>query len=234
MNEQLNFQTKAELVYSALRDRILTGEYPPGARVPISKVARELGVSAVPVREGIKRLEAEGLLRFETHKGATVTKISAHEIEELFVIRTELEALALVHAAQTITTDELQNLRRLLDEMADAERDEAFADYGRLNREFHLAIYDAQPYRRLSTMISSLWDSTDWCRRIFASNGDYVLASTAEHEGIYRALVDRDGDAAAALLRNQKRRALHWLLEHYERGDVGGIAEIAVAEPASP
>ena len=79
---KLNFQTKAELVYSALRNRILTGEYPPGARVPISKVARELGVSAVPVREGIKRLEAEGLLRFETHKGATVTMISAHEIED--------------------------------------------------------------------------------------------------------------------------------------------------------
>jgi DNA-binding GntR family transcriptional regulator len=230
----LEFRTKADLVYERLRERILTGEYPPGTRVPISVVARELGVSDVPVREGIKRLEAEGLLQFETHKGATVKQISAGEIEELFAIRTELEALALRRAAATITSQALAGLRGLLDEMAAAERENDVVEYGRLNRQFHLAIYDAQPYRKLASMIQNLWDSTDWCRQIFAVDATYVPVSTAEHEGIYQSLQDHDGDAAAAILRNQKQRACGWLLEHFDRRDQavpsardGSAAELA-------
>jgi DNA-binding GntR family transcriptional regulator len=205
-------------VYQHLRERILTGQYPPGSRVAISAVARELGVSDVPVREGIKRLEAEGLLQFETHKGATVKQIRADEIEELFAIRTELESLALRQAAATITPQTLASLHRLLSEMELAEQENNFLEYGRLNRQFHLAIYDAQPYRKLAAMIQNLWDSTDWCRQIFAVDATYLPVSTAEHKAIYEALEQHDGDAAAAILRNQKERACSWLLEHFNRG----------------
>jgi DNA-binding GntR family transcriptional regulator len=215
--DTLNFRTKGELVYEHVRNRILSGEYAPGSRVSISGIARELGVSDIPVREGIKRLEVEGLLDFETHKGAVVTRLSGHEIEELFAIRTELEALALRRAAATIAPQQLLELRFLLDRMAAAERAGDADAYGRLNREFHLAIYDGQPYRKLATMIRNLWDSTDWCRRIFASESEYLPTSSAEHEGIYLALEEGDADTAVSLLRNQKQRALAWLLEHVER-----------------
>jgi DNA-binding GntR family transcriptional regulator len=221
VTDALNFRTKGQLVHEHLRERILSGEYSPGTRLPISVIARELGVSDIPAREGIKRLEAEGLLEFETHKGAVVTQVRADEVEELFAIRSELEALALRQAALTITPEVLVELRRLLDEMAAAERAGDAVAYGRLNREFHFAIYDAQPFRRLSTMIRNLWDSTDWCRRIFASATDYLPASTAEHEGIYRALQAGDGDTAGDLLRQQKQRALDWLLVHVERSEDG-------------
>jgi len=221
----LNFRTKGELVYEHLRRQILAGAYAPGERVSISAIARELGVSDIPVREGIKRLEAEGLLQFETHKGAVVTRLSTHEIEELFAIRTELEALALRQVAVLITDEQLKELRGLLDDMAKAEKANDAAAYGRLNREFHLTIYDAQPYRKLAAMIRNLWDSTDWCRRIFAADTAYVLASTSEHEGIYTALAKHDGDTAVALLRSQKQRALAWLLEHVDRD--ASIDEVA-------
>ena len=216
----LHYRTKADLVYEQLREEILSGAVRPGQRVSISRVARDLGVSDIPAREGVKRLEADGLVSFTTHKGAVVTRMGRHEVEELFAIRTELEALALSRAAERIDATELARLRKILDAMGAAERGGDVAAYGRLNREFHMLAYAAQPYAKLRSMIESLWDSTDWCRRIFSTEAESMRASLAEHEAIYEALARADGDAAAAALRSQKQRAAAWLLERiHEDGD---------------
>ena len=216
MAEPLQFRTKADLVYESLREQILSGELRPGDRVPINRVARELGVSDIPAREGVKRLEADGLLSFTTHKGAVVTQMGHHEVEELFAIRTELESLALRQAAPRITPAELAELRSILDAMAEAEREGKSEEYGRLNREFHMCAYAAQPYLKLRSMIESLWDSSDWCRRIFKAETDSIRTSLAEHEAIYDALARADGDAASVFLRAQKHRAGTWLLNRIE------------------
>ena len=206
--------SKAQRARQYVRERVLSGDLRPGQRVRISAIARELGFSDIPVREGVMRLEAEGLLEFETNKGAVVTTLHPDDIEEMFAIRGELEALAVRRASRTINRDQLDHLRDLLEEMEEAEHEGRVEDYGRLNREFHFAIYEAQPYKRLLSLIRDYWDSTDWCRRIFVSDANSIRASAAEHRGIYQALVDGDGDAAAELLRQQKRRAGAWLLEH--------------------
>ncbi len=65
-------------------------------------------------------------------------------------------------------------------------------------------------------MIESLWDSTDWCRRIFASESDSIRVSQSEHEAIYDALVRGDGEAASVFLRAQKHRAGAWMLKQIE------------------
>jgi DNA-binding GntR family transcriptional regulator len=219
MAEPIRFLTKADHVYETLREQILNGELRPGDRVPISRVARELGLSDIPTREAVKRLEADGLLTFTTHKGAVVAQMGRAEVEELFAIRSELEALALVTAARQITADELAELRRIVDEMAVAEREGRAEDYGKLNREFHMCAYSAQPYERLRTMIESLWDSSDWCRRIFTAEAESVRTSLTEHEAIYDALARGDGQAAAVFLRAQKHRAATWLLNQIDAGD---------------
>lgn len=206
--------TKAQRAGDHLRERVLAGDLRPGDRVPISRIARELGFSDIPVREGVKRLEAEGLLEFETHKGAIVTTLDRRDIEEIFAIRAELEALAVRRAARSISRDQLDTLRALIEAMEQAERDGRIEEYGRLNREFHFTIYEAQPYKRLLALIRDYWNSTDWCRRIFVGDEQSVRASAAEHRGIYEALLAGDGEAGAELLRQQKRRAGGWLLEH--------------------
>lgn len=213
--------SKAERARQYVRERVLSGDLRPGERVRISAIARELGISDIPVREGVMRLEAEGLLEFETNKGAVVTTLHPHDIEEMFAIRAELEALAVRRASRTINRDQLDHLRDLIEEMEQAEREGRTEDYGHLNREFHFAIYEAQPYKRLLTLIEDYWNSTDWCRRIFARDAESVRASAAEHRGIYEALVEGDGDLAADLLRQQKRRAGRWLLEHADQDGEG-------------
>lgn len=229
-----SFQTKAELVYAHLREEVLSGRLRPGDRVRISHVARDLGVSDIPVRESVARLEAEGLLRGEAHKGAVVPRLGTHEIEELFVIRAELEALATRHAATALTESRLRRLAELLAEMEAAERDGRAEDYGRLNREFHFTIYDAQPYARLAAMIRDLWHSTDWCRRIFERDAHSVHASASEHRQIYRALRRGDGERAAELIRAQKRRSCAWLLEHVQPAPSAGGAGRSRSAPTQP
>jgi len=213
MRAPVQFRTKADIVYERLREEILSGAVLPGQRVSISAIARELGVSDIPAREGVKRLEADGLVSFTAHKGAVVSRMGRHEVEELFAIRTELEALALRHAASRITVAELAELRAILDEMRRAERAGDVRRYGRLNREFHMCAYAAQPYAKLRSMIESLWDSTDWCRRIFKTEAESMRMSLAEHEAIYDGLAQADGEAASAALRAQKLRAAAWLLD---------------------
>jgi DNA-binding GntR family transcriptional regulator len=212
----LGFRTKADLVHEELRARLLRGDLQPGDRVPIATLARELGVSQIPVREGVKRLEAEGLLVFETHKGAVVPRLAASDVEETFAIRAELEGLAVRRAAQTITAEQLADLRAILDDMGRAAAAGDAEAYGRGNRAFHLTIYRCQPYRRLTTMIEALWDQTDWCRRIFARDAGSVAASAGEHEAILAALERGDGEAAEAHLHEQKRRSSAWLQQHLD------------------
>jgi len=212
----LGFRTKADLVHEELRARLLRGDLRPGDRVRIAAVARELGVSQIPVREGVKRLEAEGLLTFETHKGAVVPRLAPADVEETFVIRAELEGLAVRRAAQTITSEQLEALRAILDDMADAAAAGDAERYAAGNRAFHMTIYRSQPYRRLASMIEGLWDRTDWCRRIFALDEEAISASVGEHEAILAALARGDGEAAEAHLHEQKRRASAWLLAHLD------------------
>ncbi len=213
------FRTKADLVYERLREEILSGAVRPGERVPINRVARDVGVSDIPAREGVKRLVADGLVTFTAHKGAVVALMGRQEVEELFAIRTELEALALRLAAPRIEPAQLAELQSILDEMERAERDGALDEYGALNRRFHMCAYAAQPYPRLRSMIESLWDSTDWCRRIFTTEADSIRSSLAEHAAIYDALARGDGEAASVFLRAQKHRAASWLLDHIEDGE---------------
>jgi DNA-binding GntR family transcriptional regulator len=209
---QLEHRTKADLVYENLRPRILSGEFAPGTRLSIAAVAEELGVSESPVRESIKRLESEGLLTFVAHTGAIVTELSREQIEELYVIRTQLESLAISRAAETLTPDQIGVLRETLASMAQAEADGDAEGVSNLHHDFHMQIYEAQSYKRLVALITDLWDATNWAGKVFAT-GATGGATAAEHYPIVDALAMGDGQTAASLHAAQKHRALEWLTD---------------------
>ncbi|MBO0692098.1 MAG: GntR family transcriptional regulator [Acidimicrobiaceae bacterium] len=210
----MSLPTKADLVYQALRQRILSGDLRPGDPVPINHVAKDLGVSDIPAREAIKRLGAEGLLTLTPHKGAVIKEIGRQEIEELFAIATELESLALRQTAAHIGERELAELGKLLEAMERAYRGHRVEEYSRLNHEFHRLTYAAQPYGTLYSMIDSLRDATNWCLRIYTTEAGMLDASHPEHEAIYRALADRDAEAAVLFMRVHKYRTKLWVLRH--------------------
>lgn len=213
------FKTKAQLAYEYLRDAIISAALKPGTRVMPSQVAEELGVSEVPVREAFRMLESEGLLEITPHVGAQVTAIKPEEVEEVFLIRTVLEAFAARTVAGRYPPEGLDHLRELLADMERAVAAGDFVLYGRLNTEFHRSIYSATPFGRLRKLIYELWDSNERSRSVFLMVPERVAQSLAEHKQIVEALELGDGRQVEVLLRHHKGRSFAELLEQVEATD---------------
>jgi DNA-binding GntR family transcriptional regulator len=137
--------TKQQQVYDALRERILSGAYGPGFRVVIDQVAAEFAVSALPVREAIRRLEAEGLVVYRPNAGAQVAPAEPELFEDNMTVLALLEGYATALAVAHLTADDLDALEHHTDDMVSAmERMDALA-FGRHNRAFHRVIYERCP-----------------------------------------------------------------------------------------
>lgn len=192
------FATKAEWVYGEIRARILSGAFKPGDRLRLTALARELGMSEMPVREAMRMLHKDRLVAMASHRGATVVDLSLEHAIDIIEVRTQLEVLALSLAAGRHSAKDLARLDALVTDMdvavakADARR------FSELNRAFHRAAYAPGPNQALLDEIEELWDRV-WrtrARTIFAEAPARMRATQQEHRAIMKAL--KQGDAAAA------------------------------------
>ena len=131
---------KQERTYTILRDRIHSGAHPPRARLNIDGLARELGVSAIPVREALRRLEAEGWVRFQPNVGAIVAPVDATTWEQEMVAVAILEGAATADAAAHLRLSDLTKLRKLSAEMDSVAAEGDPLRFSRLNRRLHATI----------------------------------------------------------------------------------------------
>jgi DNA-binding GntR family transcriptional regulator len=196
--------TKAEAVYLETRARILTGALLPGLQVNQEALAASLGVSITPLREALRRLEMEGLARLEAHRTVVIAPLIGRELDELYVIRMELDALAAGLAAvnaskaQVSLIGELARRKAVKDPLAQLER----------NRAFHRAIYASCENAALIAYLDQLWDRTDRYRFILVKQE--LLggpASTQDHIDIADAIAARNVERAAVLTRNHIARS---------------------------
>jgi DNA-binding GntR family transcriptional regulator len=133
---------KQERTYTVLRDRIHSGAFAPQARLNIDGLARELGVSAIPVREALRRLEAEGWVKFQPNVGAIVAPVDATAWEQQMVAAAVLEGAATADAAAHLTPADLAKIRQLAAEMERVAAEGDAARFSRLNRRLHATITD--------------------------------------------------------------------------------------------
>jgi len=196
--------TKAEAVYLETRARILTGALSPGLQVNQEALSASLGVSITPLREALRRLEMEGFARLEAHRTVVIAPLTGRELDELYVIRIELDALAAglaaakASATQVLLIGELARRKAVKDPLAQLER----------NRWFHRAIYASCQNAALIAYLDQLWDRTDRYRFILVKQE--LLdgpVSTQEHIDIADAVAARDAERAALLTRNHIARS---------------------------
>lgn len=131
---------KQERTYTVLRDRIHSGAFAPRARLNIDGLARELGVSAIPVREALRRLEAEGWVKFQPNVGAIVAPVDATAWEQQMVAVAILEGAATADAAAHLRPADMTKIRKLAAEMEQVAADGDLGKFSRLNRRLHAAI----------------------------------------------------------------------------------------------
>jgi len=191
------WRTSAGFVVDTLRRAIVSGAIPGGQAIRQEDLAARFGVSRMPVREALRRLEAEGLVDFVPHKGAVVASLSAEDAEEIAAMRVAAETLALRRSLPRLTPEDLDRAAAVLEEM-EAETD--IARFGELNRRFHLTLYAASSGKRLLQHVQSLHDAADRYLRVAITGLDYESRSAEEHRALLAACRAGDAGRAQALL----------------------------------
>ena len=190
------YRTMQEIAYDAIRDGILAGRHAPGQRLIADELAKELGVSRMPVREALHRLEVAGLVTITPHRGAVVSALSEAECIEIYHVRAVLDGLATRLATPHLSAADHARLAALL---ADMEAGVEAKDPQRVlnvNREFHAVIWSAARAPRLRDLLENLYDASQRFRNISVLIPGRLDQITHEHRLIAEALAR--GDAAAA------------------------------------
>jgi len=203
----LAYESKTDLAAALLRELILTGELAPGQPLRQRTLAERLGVSPTPIREALRRLEAEGLVTTDVHRGAAVAKPDFSVAEENARVRGALEALAAELAADKISEAELDDLRALNRAMAESLGDRHH--YATLNRQFHFDICRAAHSPLLLSLLRLLWQSMP--------EGPIVSRpldrSVNQHAELLDALAAHDGKRAAKLVHEHIEGSPHLATE---------------------
>ena len=187
---------KQERTYTVLRDRIHSGVFAPEARLNIDALARELGVSAIPVREALRRLEAEGWVRFQPNVGAIVAPVDATTWEQEMVAVAILEGAATADAVAHLRAVDLSQLRKIAAEMESVAADGDPIRFSTLNRQLHATIVARCANAYLLELLEQTCQRLDRIRStMFAYLPDRSQASLREHAHLIGLL--ESGDQAA-------------------------------------
>ena len=198
-------ESLSKQVGEAIRGRILAGRLKPGERLVEDRLSGELGVSRVPVREALRELSREGLVRLEPNRGASVIAVTRELVAELVEVRIHLEALnarlAARHHDPRIVAQLQDTLRRGNAAAQTGDREEL----ARLNAEFHERLGEASRNTVLSDIMRGLRERTGLA---FSINGRArAREDWQEHAGILAAVIDGDEELAALLAARHVRNA---------------------------
>lgn len=200
----------ASLVMAKLRQQILVGGLLPGTPLNQEGLADELGVSRMPVRQALKRLQVEGLVQRQQNRRVVVTPLSREEIEEIFDMRIALEPLALRLAIPRVTPQELRWIAHALD---DASAEDDPASFGTRNSAYHMALVQPCGRPRLLREIRSLLDLSDRYQRAAYRDGTFTGPLRDEHEQLFDAVRTGDVDRGATVLADHIRQGRDRLVE---------------------
>ena len=213
-NEGFRHRSLPDQVADHIVVLIAKGEISAGDRLYENELCKTLGVSRIPVREALTRLEEQGLVTTQRYRGAVVSRLSIEEVEELFEFRALVEPEVLRRSIARISPEALDRAAAFADAFA-TEPDTA--RWGELNRRFHYALYEdsGRPYY-LQTINAAL-DRVDRYSRVQLVQTDGMRRARLEHEEILRAAVARDADKAASLTRDHILGAGRSLIDFLRR-----------------
>ena len=197
--------TAVDLVRESLRSAILRGDLPGETRLVQTEIASQLGVSTTPVREAMRDLASEGLITLDSHRIGTVRRPDWNEMAEIVEVRRSLERLAVERAMDNISSNELDDARRLADDLA---QEEDLGSWVQKNRDFHSIFHRATATRRLGTMLIALE----------SAGGVFVAQAQRLHPEMRRRAVDDH----------------YALLETYDRKDVDEAVRIQYTHVSLP
>lgn len=211
MNLDLRIENRDTLhlkVCNVIRGAIIRGDFKPGERLKQSDLAEKMGVSRMPVREAFRKLESEGLILLEPHKGAVVKSISIEDIQEIYALRSELEKMAVQQSVDLLTEEDIEELSFLVREMENAKDADTFVQY---NIDFHRLLVKRCKWERLNSFIGTLWNGLPQQTPHLLTG--QIETSNTEHRKILEAVMNKDNETAANLVSEHIFRTGEKLIE---------------------
>ncbi len=198
----------ADHAYGLIRDQILSGDREGGEWLREGELADQLGVSRTPVREALRRLSAEGLVRHERNRGVQVQAWSVHDLDEIFSLRSVLEpwGCRLAAGSPDLDVDELDRLARAMDEAAGGRTPDVDT-ITELNNRFHRLILEAAGNSRLTGVVASVVQVPVVWRTFSHYSAESFARSLAHHHELVAALRAGDPDWAESVMRSHVRSA---------------------------
>ncbi|WP_445399072.1 GntR family transcriptional regulator [Streptomyces sp. LE64] len=213
--DKARYGDTSQRIADGLRTAILAGELPPGSRIRQEEVAAQYGASRIPVRGALRILESDGLVKLVANSGAWVSQFDLGECEEFYRIREAVEPLLLSASVPGLTSQALDRMDELAEEMARTTEVERFLH---LDREFHGLSYTGAKTVVLDEIVRRMWNMTHHYRLMFAQvfleQGDTVVHD--EHRMLVRALREQDADQAGLVACSHIRRTRRQLARHPE------------------
>lgn len=202
-------------VFKEIELAILNGAFAPGDSLTELRLSADLGVSRTPVREALRQLELEGLVRTIPNKGAVVVGVSEKDIDDIYTIRTHIEGLAARWAADHITDEEIATLCEIV------ELQEFYVSRGdtiqvwHLDSRFHELIYECCRSRPLKHTLSSFHHYIQKARALSFKTAGRAKVAVQEHRDILEAIAKRDASAAECLTAEHIKNAKSNFLENH-------------------
>ena len=205
----------ADIAYQFIKSKILSQEYGPALQLKEVHIANELGLTRTPVREAIIRLEPEGLVRVYNNKGAFVAQISEKEIEDLFEVREALEIKAAYLAIGRANRDELDKIRKSLEDREKLIVRGIIKDYLLSELDFHYEMVKLCKNERLVNAWKTLHTQLSLVRFRSSMIGRRYLSAHKEHEQLLSCIRKGDYEKTGQLLKAHLLKAKDNLLLHY-------------------
>jgi DNA-binding GntR family transcriptional regulator len=217
--------------YRYILRRIREGELMPGARVRTEDIASEVGMSRQPVREAIRRLEAEGYVTSRPNRGAMVSKYTPEQLLELFEIRAVLEGLSIRVAASRVTAGEIAQLEELLDRMQKVKDPTAWLV---CHRDFHLYLSNLSARPRLMREIARMHAALEPYLRLWFVHTGTPADSREDHMRLVRAMRSGYPTHAEEIMRDHVLETAPQIIEYLEANGSAAPADAGAAPAPSP
>ena len=201
-----NVGNAAETAYAVLREAIVTNTLKPGTRLRADDLAKKLGVSKTPVREALRKLQAEDLITVQPGNALTVKSISEEQLLEIYYTREALEGMAARLAAENSGQIELARLRAILAELPGAAGN--LKQFRQLSREFQLALFRSARNETIYRLLRHLQEQIGQFGGTTLTQPGRAKEVVGYAKALVTAIEKRDSDAAERIARQNRRRTL--------------------------
>lgn len=210
MND-IKFVSLADSAFEKIESDILSGVYKKGDTITEIELSQNLGISRTPIREAVKRLEQENLVKL-TARGIVVIGLTSRDIEDIFDLRIRVEGLAAAKCAEIFNSEQIEELKGIVELQEFYTQKKKTEDINQTDSRFHEYIYMNCGSDILASVLSSFHRQVQMYRKQSVENFDRAILAVAEHRKIFEAISQGKRDEAEFLsvehIKNAKKSIL--------------------------